>query len=216
MKKLEAVIFDMDGVIFDSEKANIECWKVVSKKYNMPNLNSILLKCLGTTDQLTKQIFLDEYGKNFPYDKIEKEVSNLFNQKYNNRLPIKKGVLECLNFLYKNKIKMAVASSTKQSIVELQLKIAKLYKFFNIIIGGDFIKNSKPNPEIFIEVCNRLNVKPKNTYVIEDSYNGISAAFNGEMHPVMIPDLLPPNDEIKHKVDYIFDSLFDFIKFLKI
>ena len=91
--------------------------------------------------------------------------------------------------------------------VRKQIENAGLIEYFDVIVGGDMVTRSKPNPDIFFEAANRLGAIPEETYVIEDSFNGIRAAYEGGFIPVMVPDMLPPDDEMRQKANFIFDNL---------
>lgn len=205
----KAVIFDMDGVIFDSERAVYNGWLELAAKYNIQNIETIYKKCIGVNSVVTRQIFMDYYGEDFPYDEYKEEQSQNYHAKYDNgRLPMKPGIRELLVSLKENHYKIAIASSTRTSLVEKQIIDAGLREYFDVIVGGDMVSKSKPEPDIFLKAARLLNVPPENAYVIEDSYNGIRAAFAGGMIPVMVPDMLEPNDEMKEKAQYVFKDLY--------
>ena len=147
---MKAVIFDMDGVIFDSERAYIDCWKPIEKEYNIPDLEETMYKCIGVTSNITRQIFLEKYGEDFPLEKYQQMASvSMRNLVDSGKLPKKKGIDELLDFLKKHNIPMAVASSTKSETVKRELEIAGVIDYFDVVIGGDMIEKSKPEPDIF-------------------------------------------------------------------
>lgn len=90
-----------------------------------------------------------------------------------------------------------------------------MLEYFDQIVGGDMVKHSKPEPDIFLEACGRLESKPENCYVIEDSYNGIRAAHAAGMHPIMVPDLMEPTEEMKSLAEQILESLCAVQEFLQ-
>ena len=99
--------------------------------------------------------------------------------------------------------------------MEKQIEDAGLREYFDVIVGGDMVEKSKPEPDIFLKAAQLLNVQPEKVYVIEDSYNGIRAAFTGGMIPIMVPDMLEPDDEMREKAQYIFKDLYRVKDFLK-
>ncbi|MGN1187388.1 MAG: HAD family hydrolase [Lachnospiraceae bacterium] len=202
------VIFDMDGVIFDSERAVYEGWLELSHKYGFQNLDIPYMKCIGVNAEASRQIFLDYYGEDFPYDAYRKEQSENYHAKYDNgRLPLKPGVRELLTALKSKGYRIAIASSTRTILVKKQIEDAGLLPFFDVIIGGDMVQRSKPNPDIFLKAARELKCSPEATYVIEDSYNGIRAAHTAGMIPIMVPDMLEPDDEMKQIAKYIMNDL---------
>ncbi|MDD6102053.1 MAG: HAD-IA family hydrolase [Clostridiales bacterium] len=210
MNKLhyKAVIFDMDGVIFDSEKKVIECWEDTAKQYNIPDIKETACKCLGINATVTKQIFREVYGQDFDYDYYKSIMRNLFYERYGNgRLPLKPGIRELLKYLKTLGIKIAVASSTRVEMVSKELTDAKLAEYFDVIIGGDMVERSKPEPDIFLKAVSELGAKPEECFVIEDSYNGIRATYNAGIKGIMVPDLIGPDEEMRNKSFIILDSL---------
>lgn len=214
-KEYDAVVFDMDGVIFDSERATLNCWLELTDKYGIENIEEPFLACTGTNMVRTREIMLEAYGPDFPYDEYAKEASRLYHEKYDGgRLPMKSGVKELLNFLKKENKQIALASSTRRQTVMNQLRDAGILEFFDAVICGDMIERSKPAPDIFLKACEELTIEPQKAYAIEDSYNGIRAAYAGKLMPIMVPDLLPANDEMEQMAEVILKNLFEVINYL--
>lgn len=214
MKKFDAVVFDMDGVIFDSERATMNCWLELAEKYKIENLEETFLACTGTTHQKTREIMLETYGEDFLYDTFSKEASVMFHEKYDGgRLPMKSGVRVLLDYLKNQGKKIALASSTRKQTVVNELRDAGIIDYFDEIITGDMVTHSKPHPEIFLLACEKIGVKPENAYAIEDSYNGIRSAGAGRLRPIMVPDLLPANDEMKGIAETVLGSLEEVMKY---
>lgn len=214
--KYKAVIFDMDGVIFDSERCIIECWKVIAKKHNIKDIEPVLMKCLGITYEEGKRIFLEHYGEDFPYDAWKKERSDLYHERYDGgKLPLKPDIEELLVFLKQNGYKVGVASSTREAIVSKQLMDAGLIKYFDNLTCGDMLEKSKPEPDIYLMACDKLGVKPEEAIAVEDSYNGIRSAYKAGMFPIMVPDLAEPDDEMGLLAGKIIASLSDVKRWLE-
>lgn len=211
----KAVVFDMDGVIFDSERAVMQCWKEVASAHNIPDIEKAVLACTGTTMVRTREIMLNLYGADFPYDEYARESSAIFHSRYDGgRLPMKPGVKELLTFLKEHDKKIALASSTRRQVVTDELRDAGIIEFFDRIICGDMVNRSKPAPDIFLKACEELNVSPSDSYAIEDSYNGIRAAHAGGLHPIMVPDLLPADEEMQTLAETVLPSLTSVMEYL--
>lgn len=214
--KGEAVIFDMDGVIFDSETLVLNCWREVAECHGIRNIEIACHECLGTNSAVSKQIFLRHYGQDFPYDEYKAEMAEVFfAHASDGKLAKKQGVEELLKYLKDKGFKVGIASSTREKIVRRQISEGGLLEYFDQIVGGDMVKHSKPEPDIFLEACGRLESKPENCYVIEDSYNGIRAAHAAGMHPIMVPDLMEPTEEMKSLAEQILGSLCAVQEFLQ-
>ncbi|CDC39591.1 hAD hydrolase family IA variant 3 [Butyrivibrio sp. CAG:318] len=211
----KAVVFDMDGVIFDSERAVMQCWEEVASRHNIPNIEKAILACTGTTMVRTREIMLNLYGADFPYDEYARESSAIFHSRYDGgRLPMKPGVKELLTFLKEHDKKIALASSTRQQVVTDELRDAGVIEYFDRIICGDMVSRSKPAPDIFLKACEELNISPSDSYAIEDSYNGIRAAHAGGLHPIMVPDLLPADEEMQSLAEIVLPSLTSVMEYL--
>jgi HAD superfamily hydrolase (TIGR01509 family) len=215
-KQVQAVIFDMDGVIFDSERLVIECWQVIAGKHNIPDIVEICMRVQGNNREETGKRFREKYGNDFPYEAYKKEVSELFRHLYGEgRLPLKPGVVEILEELKRKRVPLALASSTRTDIVKLELEEADLLHYFDAVLGGDMAVRSKPEPDIFFAAAKALGAAPANCYVLEDSFNGIRAAHRAGMHPVMIPDMQQPTEEIRGLAEVIVNDLTIALEYLR-
>ena len=205
---IESVIFDMDGVIFDSERIVCDLWIDFAKEKDLRGMDELIMKCIGINDNATKKLFLEAYGEDFPYDEYKKVISQKYHELYDGgRLPMKPGVKELLGFLKENGIKTALASSTKVKTVTNQLRDAGILEYFDVVIGGDMVTKSKPDPEIFLEAADKLGVDPTKSFIIEDSLNGIKAAYAAGAKPLMVPDLIKPDEDIQKICYKIFVNL---------
>ena len=212
----QAVVFDMDGVIFDTERLVIEFWKEVAKKHNIPNIEHTCIQCLGTNRVRTREIFLENYGADFPFDPYRAEVTELFDTHYKGvPLPTKPGIRELLNYLQEQDIKVGLASSTAQHLVRDEIGTAGLLPYFQTLVCGDMVEHSKPAPDIFLKACEILNADPTKSIAIEDSFNGIRSAHCAGMTPIMVPDQVQPTDEIRTLAFHVMPSLVDVLNWLK-
>lgn len=208
MTDCKAVVFDMDGVIFDSERLVLECWEKIAQKYGLSGMREAFMPCIGTNSVMTREIVLNYYGADFPYDEFRKKSSVLFHEIVDRgELPIKKGVRELMDYLRENRVPMAVASSTRLQAVTQELKQAGLYEYFQVVMGGDQLKKSKPEPDIYLMACEKLDINPADAYAIEDSYNGIRSSHSAGMRPIMVPDMLPPTEEMRGKSVAVLEDL---------
>ncbi|MEE3455498.1 MAG: HAD family hydrolase, partial [Succiniclasticum sp.] len=186
----------------------IECWQVIAEKHNIPDIVEICLRVQGNNRQETGKRFREKYGNDFPYDTYKQEVTALFRERYGEgRLPLKPGVVEILQDLKQRCVPLALASSTRSDIVKLELEEARLLSFFDAVLGGDMAPRSKPEPDIFLAAAKVLGAIPANCYVLEDSFNGIRAAHRAGMHPIMVPDMQQPDEEMRGLAEVIVDDL---------
>lgn len=216
MKEIKLIIFDMDGLMFDTEKIAFTSWKKAASYYNYEFDNEIFMKTLGSNYKRTKEIFLNYFGEQFPFDVIINKGIEIAEDLIKiNGVPIKSGLVELLNSLKNLKLKKAVATSTSRNRALALLKKAGVDEYFDYVLCGDEIEKSKPNPEIFLKTADKLECLPENCLVLEDSEVGIKAAYNAGMLPIMIPDMKEPDQELKKLTFKQFNSLHDVKVFLE-
>ncbi len=195
-KNFKAVIFDMDGLVFDTERVFMEQLAVVMKEKGYNLSREVYIKTLGTGGSRLKDIMYSEYGEDYPFQECgDIAQSRLVMIAETIGLNIKPQIQELLVMLKEKGIPCAVASSTKSAYVEKYLKHAGLLGYFQKIIGGEMAKHSKPEPDIFLMACEKLNTAPQKALVLEDSENGVKAAFTAGIPVICIPDLKEPDKE---------------------
>ena len=208
MEKIKAVIFDMDGVIFDSERLYMQCCKEAARIFGIRNIESTVISCIGLNTEKTHELYRNTYGADFPIDEYWKEVTGRFAEKaQGGLLPVKSGAENLLKYLRKKNIPIALASSTKTEIIMRELNAAGLTDYFDIIIGGNMVKKSKPDPDIFLLAADKLGYPTNECIIIEDSFNGVRAASAAGAYVIMVPDIAVPDAEMENLADNIFDSL---------
>ena len=213
---IEAVVFDMDGVIFDSERCCLNIWKEMADRAHLPDIEENFRKCIGTTVVSTKRILKECYGEDFDSDAYMEESSRIFHERYDSApLPMLPYAEEILRYLKKEGYKVGLASSTREATVKMQLATAGLIGYFDSITCGDMLKKSKPEPDIYLMACKDLGVAPERAIAIEDSYNGIRSAHAAGMIPFMVPDLIPPDEEMKELSFRIFKDLGEVMDYIK-
>lgn len=213
---MEAVVFDMDGVLFDTEKLCMDSWIYVAQKHGFDGIDNVFEQCIGLNGNDTRNLVLNHYGMDFPYEAFCAEASEWFRDYIRRKgLPIKPGVKKILPFLQETGYKIGLASSTKYESVVRHLKGADIIDYFSVIVGGDMIEHSKPKPDIYLLACKKLEVEPQQAYAIEDSPNGIRAASAAGMKAVMVPDMILPDAEMKRLSHVICRDLNEVMSFLK-
>lgn len=187
---LEAVIFDMDGLMFDSEKVVMYSWNVAGEKLGYGPLGHNIYNTLGMGSELRERYFMSTYGENFPYERFKEVYRDAYYEYADTKgVPMKAGLVELLELLRKLKIPAAMATSTGAWDALKRLRQDHLEGYFQAIITGDMVKETKPSPEIYEKACRALKVKPDHAIALEDACNGILSAYRAGMHPIMIPDL---------------------------
>lgn len=201
--RIKAVVFDMDGVIFDSERQCLDGWKILAEREGLDGIEDVCTRCIGRTAPETIRILKAAYGENIDVARLHDELrATVHKMRDEQGLPVKKGAGEILAALRERKIPLAIASSTRYSTVCSQLEAAGFLYSFDVVIGGDMIEKSKPEPDIYLAACERLGVYPEDAAAIEDSFNGIRSAHSAGMTTVMVPDIVKPDEEILRMVDF--------------
>ncbi len=192
---IKAVIFDMDGVILDSETICARTWKEAGKEYKIAEEKSIELQtaCLGTNKNDTCLIIKNILGNDFPSEKFLERTSQLFHDiEFSEGIPLMPYARETLEKLH-GRYRIALASSTRGETVKRQLKAVNVIDFFETLTTGDMVNHSKPDPEIYRIACASLGLKPEECIAVEDSPNGIKSAYAAGLKTVMIPDKIQPD-----------------------
>lgn len=216
MKKVTLAIFDMDGLMFDTEILSNTGWKLGGKAYGCEVTDLVLRDVIGRNIPGTRVAFHQHFGDRFPYDDAKRiRDQYIADSIEKNGVPLKPGLPELLEYLQKNGIHAAMATSTDQPIAVKYLEMTGIGSKFGCVVCGNEVKNGKPAPDIFLMAAQRLGCCPSECIVLEDSDNGIRAAYAGEMRPILIPDRRQPPDEIKALAHRVFISLHDVISYLQ-
>jgi HAD superfamily hydrolase (TIGR01509 family) len=189
---LLAVIFDMDGVLFDTEQLARELWRDVFADYGIKPPDELYRQAIGRSIAGTMQLFDEAFGDCIDIQELDEKQEALYRKCISQTLPIKPGVFELLDWLRVRQVPTAVASSTYHAEVEGMLTRNGLRAYFSAVIGGDEVAVSKPAPDIFLKAADELGVDPAYCLAIEDSNNGLRAAQAAGMSTVMVPDLIAP------------------------
>ena len=212
---MKAVVFDMDGVIFDSERLSKEVWLEIAAERGIEGFAPVYDEIIGVNKAGGRKIVCNAYGQDFPFDEIHAEAAGRKLPKCpDGHYPLKDGIVELLTFLKEHNYKVGLASSTEESVVRMHLEKSQLISYFDCLICGNMVTNSKPHPEIFLLACETLGVRPEETYIIEDSYNGIRAAHAAGAFSIMVPDLKAPTEEMKQLSKLILKDLYEVKKHL--
>ena len=194
---MKTVIFDMDGLLVDSEVRALRAWREVAAKHGIDGIDDLFPKIIGMNTYTRGELFRSVYGENYPYTECNEEVRSLAHgYEAETPVPLKKGVRELLSYFRENGFKIAIASSGLLATIERRMKYHGIFDYFDVIVSGEMVKNSKPDPEIFLLCSEKLGVHPEEITVFEDSQNGIKAAHAAGMRPVMVPDLFAPEKDV--------------------
>lgn len=212
---IKTIVFDMDGVLFDTENVGIRAWHQAAEELRIDNVENIINNCRGLNEEATKRYITNFYNGKLDADKCLK----LFFKKHQeiideSGVPLKTGVHELLSYLKENNYTIALASSTRKELVVNYLKEVNILEYFSVIVTGDMIEKGKPEPDIYLRACKEVDKEPKNCIAIEDSFNGIKSAYRANMNVIMVPDVVQPTEEISKMLYKKLDTLLDVKEFL--
>lgn len=212
---IQAVIFDMDGVLLDTERLYRIHWVKAADLYGISEdtMCRVCDRIAGGSSAHTKAIFAEEFGSEFPYEEMREkvfELLDLYVEKHG--IDLKPGISDLLQFLKKHHIKIGLATSTPQERATENLKQVGIFDYFDACVFGNQIQNSKPAPDIYLAACAAVGVKPEYAMGVEDSMNGIFSCINAGMTAVMVEDLISPTKEVKERADRIYQSAEEIIQ----
>ena len=212
----KAAIFDMDGLMIDSERVTFECYQERLKDMNLTMDEKFYKTLLGKPIKGIYQRFYDVYGNDFPIENVIQDVHQLMAERFETEgVPVKKGLVELLHYLKDNNYKTIVATSSNRDRVDKILAQAKITEFFDDSICGDEVTKGKPNPEVFLKSCQKLGVNVDEAIVLEDSEAGIQASYDANIKVICIPDMKYPEKQYEEKTFKILKDLTEVTAYLK-
>lgn len=218
VKNMQAVVFDMDGVLFDTERLCGGCWLELADEQGIDRelMQRSILACVGRNANDCAKVVAEIMGADFPYEEYRRQVSAcMLEAMERDGIPIKPGVYEILEWLKTHGYRIAMASSSSERSVRHHLEQAGILEYFDTITSGDMVEHSKPSPDIYLKACASIGQKPGVCYAVEDSPNGIRSAYSAGMKVIMVPDLQQPDEEIQRKICAKCNSLQDVIDWLE-
>ena len=213
---IKAIIFDMDGLMIDSERVTFECYQERLKDMNLTMDEEFYKTLLGKPIKGIYQRFYDVYGNDFPIENVIQDVHQLMAERFETEgVPVKKGLVELLHYLKDNNYKTIVATSSNRDRVDKILAQAKITEFFDDSICGDEVTKGNPNPEVFLTSCQKRGVNVDEAIVLEDSEAGIQASYDANIKVICIPDMKYPEKQYEEKTFKILKDLTEVTAYLK-
>lgn len=213
---VRGVIFDMDGLMFDTERLATVLWNQVGDELRIDMTEEFLDSFRGQNPTAIRNAFLQRFGREFDFDGCMGRKDELQHRYIEEKgVPLKEGLPELLEYLKGQDIRMAVATSTQQSLAEKMLKIAGVYEYFDAVAYGNKVKRSKPFPDIFQKAAEDLGVPMRECLVLEDSISGVQAGKAAGGYIIHIPDVVVVPEEVKDGITAELGSLRDVIDWIE-
>ena len=202
----QGAIFDMDGLLFDTEKVYQRGWLVIADEFGVPRSPELGKECCGTSGETMAAVVHSFYPTVDAYA-YSRRVDEYVRDTVAKNLPVMLGACDLLHYFRVHGVRIATASSSTVEQIERNLAQSGLREYFDAIVGGDMVERGKPAPDIFLRAAAAIQTAPADCYVFEDGYNGLSGASAAGCMSVMIPDTLPPTEEMRKICTGIYPSL---------
>lgn len=213
---IRSVICDMDGLLVDSERLSMSCWKKAFTAHGLPFNEDILINGRGADPAVNRQSWEAFFGHEYDWYSVGELKKEMFRQIVTREgMPIKPGVLTLLDYLKKEGYTCCLATSTEEERAFWYLQKSGIWDYFDVRVFGPMFEHYKPAPDIFLKAAELLHTPPAQCLVLEDSPNGIQAAFAAGTKPMMIPDLTPVTDDLSLLLFARGTSLIDAVSVLE-
>ena len=196
MTRFAAVIFDMDGLMLDTERIALACWDQAARLHGFDLDPAIGLDMVGLNTRDCVRWVKQVLGDDFPMEAINVTSRELYHAELDRAMPVKLGLLPLLNWLQTERIPLAVATSTRHEWALKKLRKANILDYFQGMVCGDQVSLGKPHPEIFLTAASRINMEPAACVVLEDSDPGVRGAHAAGMRVIQVPDVKAPSAEV--------------------
>ena len=205
---MDAVIFDLDGLLADTEIISLKVYQELLEDFGIPFTEETYSReYSGHREEENVQRFLDTYDLPWNFDQTLEKVYELEAQILAKGVNLKKGAKNLLAFLQREGIPIALATSSVESRARMILDRNGILSLFDHLVFAKDVKRSKPYPDMFLKACSDLNVLPENCLVLEDSEAGIEAAYRAGIPVICIPDLKIPAQSFLNKTEQVFQDL---------
>ncbi len=213
---IKGLVFDMDGLLFDSERVVQKSWSAAGEELGYSDIGGQIYHTIGFNRKRRAEFFRKVYGESFPWDRFQEKAAKHFTEIVAGQgLPMKQGVREILKFAEERDLRVGLATSSSSEYALDNLRSGGIYDYFDGFVFGNMVTLSKPAPEIYEKACAAIGVEPSEAVALEDSPAGIASAYAAGLRPVMIPDLVEPDEETLSKVWLCRGSLLEVIPALE-
>ncbi len=211
---ITGAIFDMDGLLFDTEKIYQKIWFELAQERGIKLDHSFTRRISGTSGEEALRTISEFFNTDEP-TVIQKECGKKMIEATKESVPVKPGVYEMLDFLKEKGLHIIVASGSSCEQIRNNLAVSNTSQYFDDIVGGTELKYGKPAPNIFLYAAEKIRCDSHDCFVFEDSPNGIKAAYAAACHPIMIPDMTKPSEEIRSICDLVCKDMHEALEMIR-
>lgn len=213
---IRGFVFDMDGLLFDSERIVQRSWYAAGAELGCPDIGAQIYHTIGFNRARRAVYFKELYGADFPYAVFQEKAARYFMEIVDKEgMPMKPGVPALLTFARSKDISVGLATSSSEDYARGNLRSAGIASYFDQIVSGNMVERSKPDPEIYRKACAAMGVAPAQAIAFEDAPAGIVSAWRAGLRTVMVPDMVQPDAETQAKVWMLKASLVEVLEELK-
>lgn len=213
---IKALVFDMDGLIFDSERVVQRAWNIAGSEMGYGNVGEHIYNTLGMNVVSRKQYFLTHIDPKFQHEEFTARTRVVFREIVEREgLAMKPGAKELIMLGKEKGYRLAVATSSRRDYASRLLKEAGVYEYFDGFVFGDMVSHSKPDPEIYEKACETIGVLPQDSVAFEDAPAGIRSAAAAGLRVVAVPDLVQPPEELEELIWMKLETLEEMVDYLK-
>lgn len=203
----EAVVFDMDGLMIDSERASISCWQQGAQELGIAVPDGFFLRMVGLGDADCRRLLEHALGDAPRIAALSARSHALYEARIEHGLPLRPGTVALLELLQAHGVPRAVATSTRQPRASRKLQACGLLSWFPVVVSSSDVAQPKPAPDVYLLAAERLGLAPQRCLALEDSPVGIRAALAAGMLPIQVPDLVHPDAALRALGHRIVTSL---------
>ncbi|TAJ39087.1 MAG: HAD family phosphatase [Reyranella sp.] len=214
-KPIEAALFDMDGLLLDTEALYIQAMQTAARRLDLDMPLALCHAMVGVPGRECNLMIQAFYGEGFSIETFRGHFSTNIRELLDERIPVKAGAIELLDFLEARGVPCAVATSAGRTTAEHHLARAGLLGRFQALATRDDVTHAKPEPDVYLEAARRLGVAPERCIAFEDSNVGLTAAHAAGTMAFFVPDIVAPHPEVRSKAVRVLGDLHEALKLLR-
>ncbi len=213
----DALVFDMDGLLLDTERIAREAFCEACREAGWPDPDfDVYARCIGGAGGDEGAVLRAGYGPDFPWQAVRDGWWRRYHEHVEHRpVPVKPGAAELLAYCVESGLPCALATYTRAALAQTKLSLAGLDGYFPVRVTGDMVRRGKPDPEPYLSAAERLGARPERCWAFEDSTNGVRSAFAAGCAVFQVPDLVEPPPELRRLGHTVLESLYDAIDELR-